>query len=66
MPYLNVQILKGASTEQKEQVINGVTKVIQEVLGSKPESTFVVVQEVERENWGVGGRSIQSIQQNSN
>jgi 4-oxalocrotonate tautomerase len=66
MPYLNVQILKGASTEQKEQVISGVTKVIQEVLGSKPESTFVVVQEVDREDWGVGGKSIQSIQQKSN
>jgi 4-oxalocrotonate tautomerase len=65
MPYLNVQILAGASNEQKEQVISGVTKVLQEVLGSKPESTFVVVQEVEREDWGVGGRSIQSILQNT-
>ncbi|MDQ7860941.1 4-oxalocrotonate tautomerase family protein [Peribacillus frigoritolerans] len=65
MPYISVQILTGASNEQKEQVINGVTKVMEEVFGSKPESTFVVVQEVNRENWGIGGRSIQSIQQNS-
>jgi 4-oxalocrotonate tautomerase len=65
MPYLNVQILTGSSNEQKENLISGVTKVVQEVLGSKPESTFVVVQEVERENWGVGGKSIQSILQNA-
>ncbi|MFB4163845.1 4-oxalocrotonate tautomerase family protein [Alteribacillus sp. JSM 102045] len=65
MPYLNVQILKGASTEQKEEVIDGVTKVIKEVLGSKPESTFVVIQEVDSEDWGVGGRTIKSIKQNS-
>ncbi|WP_078429398.1 tautomerase family protein [Alkalihalobacterium alkalinitrilicum] len=65
MPYLNVQILKGASTAQKEEVINGVTKVIQEVLGSKPESTFVVVQEVDNEDWGVGGKTIKNIRLNS-
>ncbi|WP_078429399.1 tautomerase family protein [Alkalihalobacterium alkalinitrilicum] len=65
MPYLNVQILKGASTEQKEEVINGVTKVIQEVFGSKPASTFVVIQEVDSEDWGVGGRTIKNIKLNS-
>ena len=59
MPYVNIKLTPpGVSAEQKAQVIAGVTKVLQDVLGKKPELTFVVIDEVEPEDWGIGGLSV--------
>ncbi len=59
MPYVNIKLTPpGVSAEKKAEVIAGVTKVLQEVLGKKPELTFVVLDEIEPEDWGIGGRSV--------
>ena len=59
MPYVNIKLTPpGVSAEKKADVIAGVTKVLQEVLGKKPELTFVVIDEIEPEAWGIGGRSV--------
>jgi len=59
MPYANIRITKtGASREQKAAVIKGVTEVLVKVLGKDPASTFVVIDEVDTDNWGIGGESI--------
>jgi 4-oxalocrotonate tautomerase len=56
MPIVNVQITREDNTpEQKQQVIAGVTQVLADVLGKDPETTFVVIQEVAFEDWGIGG-----------
>jgi 4-oxalocrotonate tautomerase len=56
MPYVNVQITREGNTrEQKEAVIRGVTAVLVDVLGKDPETTFVVIEEVAFEDWGIGG-----------
>jgi 4-oxalocrotonate tautomerase len=56
MPIVNVQITREGNTpEQKKQVIAGVTQVLAEVLGKDPETTFVVIDEVAFEDWGIGG-----------
>ena len=46
------------TTQQKRDVIHGVTKVMVDVLGKNPETTFVVIEEVPLENWGIGGDSV--------
>jgi 4-oxalocrotonate tautomerase len=59
MPYVNVRITKdGATPDQKAQVIKGVTQVLVDVLGKNPQTVFVVIDEVETDNWGVAGETI--------
>lgn len=55
MPYVNIQITKGATREQKAQIIQDVTNSLVRVLGKKPEYTHIVIQEIEEENWGFAG-----------
>ena len=59
MPYVNIRITRtGATAEQKAAVIKGVTDVLVTVLGKNPQSTFVVIDEVDTDNWGIGGETI--------
>lgn len=61
MPYVNIKITReGASREQKAAVIKGVTDVLVKVLGKSPATTFVVIDEVELDNWGIGGMSVEN------
>lgn len=59
MPYVNVKITReGATAEQKAALIEGVTKLLASVLGKNPATTVVVIDEVETDNWGIGGESV--------
>lgn len=55
MPYVNVQITKGASRAEKAQLVGEITRTLASVLGKRPEHTHVVIQEIEEENWGFAG-----------
>ena len=55
MPYVNIQITKGATREQKAKIVQDVTQSLSSVLGKKPEYTHIVIQEIEEENWGFSG-----------
>lgn len=55
MPYVNVQITKGASREQKAQLVKEMTDSLARVLGKKPEHTHIVIQEIAEEDWGFAG-----------
>jgi 4-oxalocrotonate tautomerase len=56
MPYVNIKITReGATARQKADIIRGVTDVLVSVLDKDPNGTFVVIDEVELDNWGVGG-----------
>lgn len=55
MPYVNIQILKGATRDQKAQLVHDVTDSLVRVLGKKPEHTHVVIQEIADEDWGYSG-----------
>ena len=59
MPYVNIRITKtGATPDQKAQLIKGVTQVLVDVLGKNPQTTSVVIDEVETDNWGIGGETL--------
>ncbi len=59
MPYVNIKITReGATPAQKALLIQGVTKMLQDILGKNPQTTVVVIEEVETDNWGIGGESI--------
>ncbi len=56
MPYVNVKITReGATPQQKAEVIRRMTQVLVDVLGKNPETTVVVIDEVDTDNWGIGG-----------
>lgn len=56
MPYVNVKITReGATRAQKAELIRRMTDVLVEVLAKDPATTFVVIDEVAFEDWGVGG-----------
>ncbi|MEZ5957510.1 MAG: 4-oxalocrotonate tautomerase family protein [Hyphomonadaceae bacterium] len=59
MPYVNIKITKtGATAEQKAELIKGATELLQRVLNKDPATTVVVIDEVDTDNWGVGGESV--------
>ncbi len=59
MPYVNIKITsEGATPEKKAELIAGVTRLLQETLGKNPQTTVVVIDEVDTDNWGIGGESV--------
>jgi 4-oxalocrotonate tautomerase len=59
MPYVNIRITReGATPEQKAALIRGATQLLVDVLGKNPQTTVVVIDEVETDNWGVGGETV--------
>ncbi|WP_439630037.1 tautomerase family protein [Gemmata sp.] len=56
MPIVTIQITReGATPEQKAALIKGATDLLVDVLNKPPALTFVIIQEVNLEDWGVGG-----------
>ena len=59
MPFVNIKITKeGVTAEQKSELITGVTDLLVKVLGKSPATTVVVIEEVDTDNWGIGGESV--------
>ena len=59
MPYVNIKVTReGVTPEQKEKLIKGTTDLLRDVLGKNPNTVFVVIDEVDTDNWGVGGETI--------
>ncbi|MBC2734984.1 MAG: 4-oxalocrotonate tautomerase family protein [Desulfobacteraceae bacterium] len=59
MPYVNIRITReGATAEQKATLIRGVTRLLQETLGKNPATTVVTIDEVDTDNWGIGGETV--------
>lgn len=61
MPYVNIKVTKeggpdgtGPSSEEKAELIKGVTDLLARVLNKSPATTFVVIDEVALEDWGIG------------
>ena len=60
MPIVTIQITReGTTPEQKAALIKGATDLLRDVLGKPPGSTFVVIEEVDMADWGVGGLPVE-------
>ena len=62
MPYVNIKVTReggpegnGPSDAEKAQLIEGVTSLLQRVLGKDPATTMVVIDEIAMPDWGIGG-----------
>ena len=61
MPYVNIKVTGGReapTAEQKAELIQGVTELLSKVLNKNPETTIVIMDEVEMDNWGIGGKTV--------
>ncbi len=59
MPFVNIKITnEGVTPEKKAELIKGVTALLQNVLGKNPQTTVVIIEEVETDNWGIGGDTV--------
>ncbi len=59
MPYVNIKITReGVTASQKTELIEGVTNLLTKVMAKNPATTVVVIDEVDTDNWGIGGESV--------
>lgn len=64
MPYVNIKITReGVTDAQKATLIKGVTDLLVDVLDKTPSTTFVVIDEVEMESWGIGGLPVEAYRE---
>ena len=58
MPLIQATIMEGRTQEQKEAFYQGVTQVVVETLNVRPEQVRVVLNEVPKAHWAIGGVSV--------
>jgi 4-oxalocrotonate tautomerase len=64
MPYINIKITReGATAQQKAELIKGATELLVRVLNKTPATTFVVIDEVATEDWGIAGVPVKELRQ---
>lgn len=62
MPYINVKITReGVTPRQKRELIAGVTRLMTDILNKDPQRTHVVIDEIDTDNWGVGGEPVTEL-----
>lgn len=62
MPYVKIEVTRdGVTKEQKQALIHGVTQLLFEVLNKDPQLTHVTIDEIDTDNWGVGGEQVTEI-----
>lgn len=61
MPLAQIHILEGRSEAQKQAVIEKVTAALCEAVGAPPEAVRVVIYDVPKTNWGIGGQSAKAL-----
>ena len=58
MPVITIENAGKLSSDQKKELIMKVTEVISEVTGKPMQAVYVRIDEVPRENFGVGGKPL--------
>ncbi|CAG9614935.1 2-hydroxymuconate tautomerase [Bacillus rhizoplanae] len=58
MPIVNIQLAEGRTEEQIKEVIHNVTEVISATLDAPKENIRVLVSEVPKTHWGIGGKAM--------
>lgn len=64
MPYINIKVTdEKVTAQQKRQLIEGATVLLERVLNKPRATTYVVIDEVSTDNWGVGGETVSALRQ---
>lgn len=67
MPYVNIKITREGevTAAQKKALIEGATNLLADVLGKNKKTTVVTIDEVDTDNWGIGGIPVTEIRKNA-
>ncbi|MCF2517469.1 MULTISPECIES: 4-oxalocrotonate tautomerase family protein [Dyadobacter] len=64
MPYVKIEVTReGVTREQKQALISGVTTLLSDVLDKDPNLTFVVIQEIDLDDWGHAGEQVSVLRE---
>jgi 4-oxalocrotonate tautomerase len=64
VPYVNIRITReGVTPAQKAELIQGATELLVRVLNKNPATTFVIIDEVDTDNWGVAGQTVTALRE---
>lgn len=61
MPVAQINILEGRTDEQKEMLIREVTDAIARSLGAPTESVRIIITEMPKQHFGMGGQSAKKL-----
>ncbi|HYW91178.1 MAG TPA: 4-oxalocrotonate tautomerase [Gammaproteobacteria bacterium] len=61
MPIAHISILEGRADEQKERLIREVTAAISHSLDAPRESVRVLIHELPKSHWGIGGETAKKL-----
>jgi 4-oxalocrotonate tautomerase len=61
MPYVNIRVTSGVTKEQKLKLIEGVTDLVGKILATDPTATFVIIDDIETDNWGMNRQSMTQL-----
>lgn len=61
MPIAQIHILEGRSDEQKEALISEVTQAIMKALDAPQQSVRVIITEMPKQHFGIGGESANKL-----
>lgn len=66
MPHIHIKITdENVTKEQKAQLIEGATKLLEDVLNKNRNTTFVTIEEVPLDNWGIAGVQVSELRKKS-
>jgi len=55
MPLVNVDLWEGRKVEEKKKLVAGITNLFVEIIGCPREAVEVIIRDVPKHNWGIGG-----------
>jgi 4-oxalocrotonate tautomerase len=55
MPYVSVKMVGKLSEDQKAEIAQKFTQILEDVAHKPPEYVYIVFDEINRENWAMGG-----------
>jgi 4-oxalocrotonate tautomerase len=62
MPFVTIDVTReGVTKKQKQELINGVTQLLKNVLNKDVHLTHVIINEIDTDNWGLGGEQVTEI-----
>ncbi len=56
MPIIRVEMWEGKTVEQKRELVDVFSKEMSRITGNSVDSIYVVIEDVKKENWGVGAK----------
>ncbi|MCR6667776.1 MAG: 4-oxalocrotonate tautomerase [Methyloversatilis sp.] len=61
MPFAQINLIEGRTEDQKRAVIEKVTQALVEAVGAPREAVRVMIVEVPKSHWGIGGVSAKDL-----